>query len=218
MFKNRAEAGKKLAEKLREYKDSEDLIVLAIPRGGVVVGWEIAKSLKTRMDLVIPRKIGAPHNPELAIGAVMQDGTPILNDELVSRLAVEDEYIRKETENQVGEIRCRLKKYRKSTQEPDIEDKIVILVDDGIATGFTVKAALHYIKRQHPAKIILAVPVMPPDTYEKMVELVDEVVCLMVPRTFFAVGQFYEDFDQVEDEVVIRIMENRHKILRENRY
>jgi predicted phosphoribosyltransferase len=217
MFSNRTEAGKELAEKLKKYKALKDLIVLAIPRGGVVVGWEIAKSLKTQMDLVIPRKIGAPHNPELAIGAVMQDGTSILNNELVSRLGVEDEYIKKETENQVEEIRRRLKKYRKSTDDPDIEDKIVILVDDGIATGFTVKAALDYIKRQHPTKIILAVPVMPPDTYEKMVELTDEVVCLKVPQVFFAVGQFYEDFDQVEDEEVIRLMENRHKIQRENR-
>jgi len=217
MFSNRTEAGKELAEKLKKHKALKDLIVLAIPRGGVVVGWEIAKSLKTQMDLVIPRKIGAPHNPELAIGAVMQDGTSILNNELVSRLGVEDEYIKKETENQVEEIRRRLKKYRKSTDDPDIEDKIVILVDDGIATGFTVKAALDYIKRQHPTKIILAVPVMPPDTYEKMVELTDEVVCLKVPQVFFAVGQFYEDFDQVEDEEVIRLMENRHKIQRENR-
>lgn len=217
MFKDRYEAGKKLAQKLKKYKDMKDVVVLAVPRGGVVVGWEIAKALNVTMDIIITRKIGAPHNPELAVGAVMPDGKVLLNKELVSALGITQKYIEKAKQEQFKEIKRRLVKYKTNTRQIELKDKQVILVDDGIATGFTVKAALEYIHGKNTARKILAVPVMPRDVYEDFKKEVDELITLLTPEVFYAVGQFYNDFEQVNDKEVIKIMETRHKTIKENR-
>jgi len=211
LFKDRIQAGQKLAEKLLEYKD-KDVIILAIPRGGVVVAYEIAKVLNAPLDLIIPRKIGAPYQPELAIGAVTQDGTIILNEDIISYLPIPENYIEAEAERQKKEIERRLIKYRGSAIEPKLENKIVIIVDDGIATGATMLAAIASIRKKKPLKIIAAIPVAPPESLEKIKEYADEIVCLQTPEPFFAIGQFYERFEQLEDEEVIDILNKSKKI------
>jgi predicted phosphoribosyltransferase len=211
LFKDRIQAGQKLAEKLLEYKD-KNVIILAIPRGGVVVAYEIAKVLNAPLDLIIPRKIGAPYQPELAIGAVTQDGTIILNEDIISYLPIPENYIEAEAERQKKEIERRLIKYRGSAIEPKLENKIVIIVDDGIATGATMLAAIASIRKKKPLKIIAAIPVAPPESLEKIKEYADEIVCLQTPEPFFAIGQFYERFEQLEDEEVIDILNKSKKI------
>ncbi|HAP93360.1 MAG TPA: phosphoribosyltransferase [Desulfotomaculum sp.] len=206
MFRNRVEAGRKLAEAMqdRSYKDG---VVLAIPRGGVVVGAQVARSLKTPLDLVIPRKIGAPHNPEAAVGAVAQDGTTIFNHQVLSILGIGKEDLQGVVEEQVEEIHRRMKMYRGREDYPSYDNKQVILVDDGIATGYTVLAALRSVKNMFKLKeLILAIPVAPPDTLNMLRTEVDRVVCLLTPPDFYAVGQFYVDFPQTTDEEVISLL------------
>lgn len=203
-FKNRKDAGKKLAEKLASLKALSP-VVLAIPRGGVVVGDIIANALNAKLDLVVPRKIGAPYNPELAIGAVMHDGTCYLNRDIIAALNISENYIIREIEVQKMEIERRLQLYRK-TKDYDLRDKNIILVDDGIATGATMLAAINWLKKQQPKKIVVAVPVLPAETLELLKKEVDEVIYVLAPYEFEAVGEFYEDFRQVEDEEVIKIM------------
>ncbi|MEM3382720.1 MAG: phosphoribosyltransferase [Nitrososphaerales archaeon] len=205
MFKNRLEAGKILAEALSEYKN-KDTIVLAIPRGGVVVAYEVAKALNAPLDLIIPRKIGAPDQPELAIGAVTEDGTTILNQDIIQNLKVPEEYIKAEVKRQLEEIERRIKKYLGDKPRIPIRGKIVILIDDGVATGATIKAAIASIRKREPALIVLAIPVGPKDTIRELRKYTDKVVCLMMPEPFFAIGQFYENFDQISDEEVIQIL------------
>lgn len=212
-FKDRIQAGKKLTERLLKYKN-ENVIVLAIPRGGVVVAYEIAKTLNAPLDLIIPRKIGAPYQPELAIGAVTQDGTIILNEEIVNYLSIPEEYIKAEAERQKKEIERRLIKYRGNAIEPNVENKIVIIVDDGIATGATMIAAIASIRKKKPLKIIVAIPVAPPESLEKIKKYADEIVCLYTPEPFFAIGQFYEKFEQLEDEEVINLLNKSQRINR----
>jgi len=204
-FKNREEAAKRLAKELTEYREKNP-VVLAIPRGGVVVAYEVAKALNAPLDLIIPRKIGAPGNPELAIGAVTEDGTTILNQHLVAELGISKEYIELEKEEQIQEIRRRIRVYREDAPPQSLEGKTIILVDDGIATGATMKAAIHSIRKQRPSAIVVATPVGPPDTVEELRREVDRLVCLIVFEPFFAIGQFYEDFSQVNDDEVIRLL------------
>lgn len=209
-FKNREEAGKKLAERLLEWEEKNP-IVLAIPRGGVTVAYEVAKALKAPLDLIIPRKIGAPGNPELAIGAVTEDGTLILNDDLVARLRVSEEYVEAVKEAEMEEIRRRKRAYRGDMPPQSLRDKTVILVDDGIATGATVRAAVKSLRRQKPRAVIVAVPVAPPESVRALEREVDKVVCLVVFEPFFAIGQFYEDFSQVSDEEVIEFLKRSRR-------
>jgi putative phosphoribosyl transferase len=203
LFRDRAEAGKLLAQALTFLKTGKnDVVVLAIPRGGVLVAKEVADSLGAPLDLVITRKIGAPGNPELAIGAVTQDGEVIADPELVDRLMVSDEYMKDESARQVDEIRGRMKRYRGERAYPDLAGKIVVLVDDGVATGSTVQAAIKSVKRRDAAAVIVAVPVGPQETIEELSKVADRVVCLDTPKFFHAVGQFYREFGQVDDEAV----------------
>ncbi len=204
IFRDRQDAGKQLAEKLMKFK-GENPIILAIPRGGAVVAREIAISLKAELTLIIPRKIGAPYNPELAIGAVTEDGSTILDKGVISYLDVSEEYIESEKQKQINEIKRRIEKYR--VKELKLKDRTVIIVDDGIATGSTMRAAIKSIKNQGAEKIIVAVPVAPPDTIEKMENEVDELICLYTPQYFNAVGAFYQHFDQTTDKEVIGIIE-----------
>lgn len=204
-FTDRVDAGKRLASALKNFSGKHG-IVLAIPRGGVVVGYVIAKALNLPLDVIIPRKIGAPNNPELAIGAVAEDGTAILDNQLVNYLGVSKEYIKEETERQKNEIERRLKLYRQDTSYPNLKGLDVIVVDDGIATGSTMKAALASVKNRGAASITVAVPVGPPSTIEELNEIADRVVCLYTPEYFQALGQFYTDFSQTPDEEVIKLL------------
>ncbi len=211
-FVDRVDAGKRLASALKNFS-AEKGIVLAIPRGGVVVGYVIAKTLNLPLDVIIPRKIGTPDNPELAIGAVAEDGTAILDQNLIKYLGVSREYVVEETERQKQEIRRRLKLYREDTSYPDLKGLDVIVVDDGIATGSTMKAALASVKNRGAASITVAVPVGPPSTIEELEKMADRVVCIYTPEFFQAIGEFYRDFNQTSDEEVIGLLlENKRNI------
>lgn len=205
MFTNRLDAGRRLAERLSGRKFSQGL-VLAIPRGGVVVGAEIARVLGLPLDIIIPRKIGAPYNPEMAVGAVTQDGTAIFNEELLRHFSLTQETKEKLVAQAVAEINRRMRLYRGDKPLLLWRNRTIILTDDGIATGFTVIAALRFLRKAEPERIILAVPVAPPDTLENLRSEVDELICLLVPETFMAVGQFYYHFDQTTDQEVISLL------------
>lgn len=206
MFRDRIEAGKLLGNALAFLKGKKDVIVLAIPRGGVPVGKEVAEMIGAPLDIVITRKVGAPGNPELAVGAVTQDGEMILDEKLVRMLGVSKDYLKREAARQVEEIRLRKEKYRGKRPFPKLEGKTVVIVDDGIATGSTIKAAIQTVKKTNPAVIIVASPVGPPDTVAELSESVDRVVCLSTPEYFEAIGQFYEEFPQVDDVTVKSIL------------
>ena len=204
-FSNRIEAGSRLAEALKEYA-GDGGVVLAIPRGGVVVGYEIARELRLGLDVIVPRKLGAPYNPELAIGAIAEDGTAILDDNLIASLGVNEDYIRKESERQKLEIKRRLRLYRQDAPPLSVNGRSVFVVDDGIATGSTIKAALASLQKQGAKNLFVAVPVGPPSTISELYRLADKVVCLYMPEYFQAIGQFYEDFSQTSDEEVIDLL------------
>ena len=188
-------------------KSDNEIIIMAIPRGGVVIGDIIASSLGAELDIVVSRKIGAPHNPELAIGAVMHDGSFFPNEHLIRTLNVQQEYINEQIFVQEKEIQRRLLRFRGSKQYV-LMNKIVILVDDGIATGATMIAAIRWLGGQQPKTLMVAVPVAPKDTFDRLKEeqKVDQVIVLFLPVAFSAVGEFYKDFSQVSDEEVIEIM------------
>ena len=204
IIKNRTKAGKQLGEKLLEFIGSEDCIVLAIPRGGVVVGEQIAKILKCNLDVIISKKITPLSHPEYAIGAITHDGTIFSGPNWKSfseEPNFENEIIKKKTE-----VKRRLEEYRGDDQY-SFNEKTVILVDDGIATGSTVFVLLKWLSEKNVKKIILAVPVIPASTYEQMEPLVGNLVALQIPTEFSAVGQFYKEFAQVSDEEVMEILE-----------
>lgn len=207
-FSDRKDAGKQLASALTDFSFKEGM-VLAIPRGGVVVGYEIASALNFKLDVIVPRKIGAPDNPELAIGAVTEDGTMILDDSLIMYLGVSNDYIYQESERQKQEIRRRQNFYRQGISEPEIKDKNVIVVDDGIATGYTMKAALASVRNRGAATLTVAIPVGPPSTIKELKHQADNIVCLYTPEYFQAIGQFYSDFSQTTDEEVIELLKKQ---------
>lgn len=208
LFKNQVSAGEKLAEKLKEYRD-ENAVILAIPRGGAATGYGLAKKLKLSLDVIVTRKIEAPDNPELAIGAVGEtEGSLWLNKRLVVDLKVSDEHIESETRIQKLEIKRRERVYRQGKKALDLKNKVVILVDDGLATGATMIAAAREIRNMAPEKIIVAVPVAPQETVEELKKEADEVICLQTPALFFAVGQWYQDFKQYSDKEVIEFLSN----------
>lgn len=207
-FSDRKDAGKQLASALTDFSFKEGM-VLAIPRGGVVVGYEIASALNFKLDVIVPRKIGAPDNPELAIGAVTEDGTMILDDSLIMYLGVSNDYIYQESERQKQEIRRRQNFYRQGVSEPEIKDKNVIVVDDGIATGYTMKAALASVRNRGAATLTVAIPVGPPSTIKELKYQADNIVCLYTPEYFQAIGQFYSDFSQTTDEEVIELLKKQ---------
>ena len=209
IFKDRIDAANKLTTKLEGIR-KENLIILAIPRGGVVIGDILAKTLGATLDIVISRKIGSPNNPELAIGAVMHDGSFFPNSSLIDALGVQNDYLDEQIIDQLNEIQRRLKKFR-SNANYDLKDRTVVLVDDGIATGATVFVALEWIKKQKPKRIIVAIPVGPKDTIDRLRRVV-EVVVLHDPVSFGAVGEFYDSFDQVEDNEVVEILSRHHKL------
>lgn len=204
-FSDRVDAGKRLASALASFV-AKDAIVLAIPRGGVVVGYEVAKSLNVPLDVIIPHKIGAPDNQELAIGAMTEDGTIILDKNLVAYIGVSQTYIKEESERQKQEIERRLKMYRQDEAYPNLSGREVVIVDDGIATGSTMKAALASVKNRGAKSVTVAIPVGPPSTIKELKNQADNVICLYTPAYFQAIGQFYVDFDQTTDEEVIELL------------
>lgn len=207
MFKDREQAGEILAKNLEKYR-GKNLIVLAIPRGGVIVAKEVAKKLDAKLDLIISRKIGSPTDPEFAIGAVGPDRTILLNEEVVKEIGVTKGYIDRMKKIEGIEIDRRMKKYRGTSEPLNVKGKIVIIVDDGIATGFTMKSVIEFLKKMKPKKIIVAIPVSSPDSVEELKEEVDEVICLESPHYFSAISQIYESFPQVTDEEVIKLLKN----------
>jgi putative phosphoribosyl transferase len=217
IFKNRIDAAKRLAEKLKLLIDMDpsEFIILAIPRGGVVAGDVIASSMGAKLDIVVSRKIGAPYNPEVAIGAVMHDGSFFPNGDIINMSNASQEYIDEQISIQKKEIERRLNKFRGSKQY-HLQGKTIILVDDGIATGATIFAAIRWLGKQKPKSLIVAVPVAPKDTFDNLKKevKVNKVVVLHSPTVFSAVGAFYEDFSQVSDEEVIGIM-NKYKYKQE---
>jgi putative phosphoribosyl transferase len=203
MFKNRQDAAQQLADKLSKYKEDEG-VVLAVPRGGVPVGYEIAQKLDWPLDIVLSKKIGHPTNKEYAIGAVSLTGQIINQDVPVSRDYIEDEIARIRTVMQNT-----YHKYMEDKAPEIVTDKTVILTDDGVATGHTLLSTLDLIKRDKPAKIVVAIPVSSPEALRKIEERVDEVICLGAPVNFRSVGQFYETFDQTTDEEVVENLHGR---------
>ncbi len=206
MFKNRKDAGVKLASALKEFENDPNAIVIALPRGGVVVGKEVAEALHLPLDIITPRKIGAPFNPELAIGAITESGEGIFQEDLIEQLGVTHEYIKQAVEKEKIIAATRLSKYRKNKPPRQLKGKTVIIVDDGIATGSTMFAAIKTIKAEKAQKIIVAVPVSPPDTFRRLQKEVTHAIALATPSAFFAVGQFYDHFDQTTDEEVIALL------------
>ncbi len=208
IFKNRLEAGQKLAEKLIKYKDQKNILVIGLPRGGLILAQEIAKKINSPLDIVVPRKIGAPNNPEFAIGAITEEGEPFLNEDIIDYYKISKEYIAQEIAQEKKEAQRRLKVYRGEKEAISYKDKIIILVDDGIATGSTMLAALAFLKKKKVKKIIVAVPVLARDTIKIIEKEVEELIYLEAPLFFGAIGAFYKEFDQTTDQEVIAIMKN----------
>lgn len=211
-FADRVEAGRKLAGALLKYKDQHP-VVLGIPRGGVPVAVEVARSLDAEVDVIIVRKLGAPGQQELGIGAVVDGDHPeaVMNQEIMSQLDVSREYLDREIKVQLKEINRRRHAYRGGRPPLQLAGRTVIVVDDGIATGGSTRAALRGVRRDKPARVILAVPVAPPSTIEALKHEADEIVCLSSPEEFYAVGQFYRDFHQVSDQEVIQLLASAWK-------
>jgi putative phosphoribosyl transferase len=211
LFRDRTDAARQLAERLywlkNEMEKSKQVVIVAIPRGGIIIGNIIAKELRTKLDLVVTRKIGAPFNPELAIGAVMPDGSYFLND-VAAMINISQNYIESQIRKEVKEIERRLIEFRgRKEYDNKLEDKIVVLVDDGIATGATILASTKWIKDKHNCKqLIIAVPLVPREILEDLNRAAGKVIVLYTPEPFGAVGRFYQNFKQVSDDEVKEIM------------
>jgi predicted phosphoribosyltransferase len=201
-FRNRTDAGRRLAEKLAAYADRPDVLVLGLPRGGVPVGFEVARALGAPLDVFLVRKLGVPGYEELAMGAVASGGGRVLNDEIVHGLGISEHQIDAAVARELHELARREQLFRGDRPPPDIEGRTVILVDDGLATGATMRAAVAALRRQRPAGIVVAVPTASPDTCEALKAEADHVICAMTPDPFFAVGHWYDDFTQTTDEEV----------------
>ena len=210
-FKDRNDAGKRLAQALDEYSGNKNTIVIALPRGGVVLGSEVAKALHLPLDIISPRKIGAPFNPELAIGAISETGEGIFSDQLIEEFQISPEYIKRAVEKEKKEAQRRLSYYRGELPPRDLKGKTVLLIDDGVATGSTMFAAIKTSKAEQAGKIVVGVPVAPRDTFARLQKEVDSAISLSTPSPFFAVGQFYEEFDQTTDEEVISLLKDHQE-------
>jgi len=208
-YRNRAEAGCRLAGKLRHYAGRPGVVVLALPRGGVPVGYEVARALDAPLDVFIVRKLGLPSHPELAIGAIASGGIRVIDREAMSHFDVTEEDLAVVAIAEQRELERRERQYREGLPAPDVTDKTVILVDDGLATGATMAAGATALLAQRPARLVVAVPVAAPETCDAFREIVDDVVCAETPEPFHAVGDWYEDFSETSDEEVQELLARR---------
>jgi len=206
-FPNRTEAGWALARELMRYAGRNDVVVLALPRGGVPIGFEIAHALQAPLDVFLVRKLGVPNYEELAMGAIASGGTRVLNEQVVQQLRISPEDIEEVARREQRELERREEAFRDGRPPVQVSDHICILVDDGLATGSTMRAAVMALRKQNPQRIIIAVPVASADTCAEFSPLVDEVVCLYTPEPFIAVGRWYDDFSQLSDEQVREYLE-----------
>ena len=214
-FRDRREAGRVLAGYLNAYAHRQDVVVLALPRGGVPVGFEIASALHAPLDVFVIRKLGVPWHQELAMGAIASGGVRVINDEVVHMLRVPAAAIDQVVDEEQRELERRERLYRDDQPFPDISGKVAILVDDGLATGSSMRAAVRALRQHHPARIVIATPVGAPDTCAAFRDEVDEVVCAMTPEFFQAVGLWYEQFDQTSDQEVRDLLAQRTQLLAE---
>lgn len=205
-FRDRRDAGRRLAGKLSRFAEGRP-VVFALPRGGVPVGYEISRSLRAPLDVFVSRKLGAPGQPEFGIGAVAPGGVRVLNEDVVRRLGIPEEYVERITAQETAEVERRLRYFRGGRPEPEVGGRTAILVDDGLATGVTALAAVEAIRRLDPARLVLAVPVCAAQTAEVFGSLVDELVCLESPSDLGAIGFWYSDFEQTSDEEVVELLE-----------
>ena len=201
-FGDRTEAGRLLAEQLRSYEQHPEAIVLALPRGGVPIGYEVARSLKLPLDIFVVRKLGVPGYRELAMGAIASGGIRVLNEDVLRALPDPAAMVAQVTTQETQELERRERDYRGDQPAPEISGRVVILIDDGLATGATMLAAIAALRKKAPSKIVVAVPVCPPETLQEVERVADETVALFAPDWFRGVGQFYEDFAQISDEEV----------------
>jgi putative phosphoribosyl transferase len=206
IFANRSEAGRLLAEKLEKYAGREDVLVLGLPRGGVPVAYEVAKRVNAPLDVFVVRKLGVPGFEELAAGAIASGGVRVLNEDVMRAIPHADETIEVVSARERVELERREQIYRAGRPAPDVRNRTVILVDDGLATGATMRAAVKALRQSGAAKIVVAVPVGPPDTCHEFEQLADETLCLRTPPFFQAVGQYYEDFLQTSDDDVRELL------------
>jgi len=206
-FTDRVEAGRLLAEQLGAYAKRADVVVLALPRGGVPVAYEIATRLHVPLDIFLVRKLGAPGQPELAMGAIATGGARVLNDEVIRYLAVSPEVIDAVARAEQVELERRERAYRGDRPTPDLHGRVVILVDDGLATGSSMRAAIAVVRTQAPSRVVVVVPVAARETCDELKREVDEVICLRTPEPFSAVGLWYEDFSQTTDEEVRELLQ-----------
>lgn len=212
IYRDRIAAGKYLATKLASYADRHDVMVLALPRGGVPVAYEVANALRAPLDVFLVRKLGVPGHEELAMGAVSTGGVRVLNDDVVNYLEIPDRVIEAMTEKELRELERREHAYRGDRPQPDVGGKTVVLVDDGLATGSTMRAAVAALRQQQPSRIVVAVPVSAPETCDEYRIGVDEIICAKTPEPFLAVGQWYEDFSQTTDDEVRQFLANAEEL------
>lgn len=210
-FRNRRDAGRRLASELADYAGRSDVIVLALPRGGVPVGFEIAKALHAPLDVFVVRKLGLPWQEELAMGALASGGVRVLDDDLIRVARVSDEDIRRVTAAEQAELTRREDRYRGDRAFPDLVGKTVILVDDGLATGSTMRAGVAALRKEGPSRVVVAVPVASPETCAAFRDIADDIICAETPEPFQAVGLWYEDFSQTTDDEVHDLLEQSRR-------
>lgn len=208
LFANRVDAGKRLAEDLLEYRKRNDVMVLALPRGGVPVAYQVAHALNAPLDILLVRKLGVPGHQELAMGAIASGGIRVLNQDVIRSLQIPAEVVEVAAEAEQSELNRRERIYRGSRPRPNLRGKIVILVDDGLATGASMRAAVDAVRQQGPAKIVVAVPTSAPETCQQFEQFVDEIVCDTTPQPFYGVGMWYDDFSQTSDEEVRALLKD----------
>lgn len=213
-FRDRRDAGRTLAQKLTAYASHSNVIVLALPRGGVPVAYEVALALNAPLDIFIVRKLGLPGREELAIGAIASGGIRVLNTDIIRALSIPEEVINIVAQRELQELQRREKSYRGDRPTPEVRERTVILIDDGLATGASMRAAVAGIRARHPARIVIAVPTASPEMCNALEFEVDEIVCAITPEPFLGVGRWYEDFSQTTDNEVQRLLqEANHQLL-----